>query len=375
MSRDLAAARDEGAPRRHEHTVPARTFLLGIGILLGGIVLLLLIHAVIGPLLLIAASIIIAEALRPPVEALAGRGMPRGVAILLAYLVLGSIAFFILSLLLHPLLVQTSSLVHNLPTYAGRAQVELGRLQQSIRGTELLSPLSDQVRGLVGGTVHTVLILPQQLFGGFITLLFMAVLVFFWLSSTPALRALLLSVTPADTHATLLAVLAEQSRVLGGWVRGVLLNMVLLGSLSAIALLLFGVPYALLLGLLAGLTQIIPYVGAWIAGVPAVTLAYLAGGPVHAAQVAAVCIVLQQVAGVVFVPLVMHSTVRLHPLLTTCALLIGAVLLGLTGAVLSVPLAAALQIPVTRVVLPALQRRAAQTRSRPPLAPVGTRES
>jgi predicted PurR-regulated permease PerM len=186
----------------------------------------------------------------------------------------------------------------------------------------------------------------------------MALLALFWLSSTPTLMRLLLSVTPEHTHTTLLEILAEESRVLGGWVRGVLVNMALLGSLSAVALLLFDVPYALLLGLLAGLTQVIPYVGAWLAGIPAVTLAYLAGGPRHAAQVAAVYVVLQEVAGVVLVPLVMRSTVRLHPLLTTIALLIGAALLGLAGAVLAVPLTAALQVPIARVVVPALQRRA-----------------
>jgi predicted PurR-regulated permease PerM len=271
---------------------------------------------------------------------------------------LAAIAFVVLSVLLRPLLVQATSLERNLPLYAGRAQQELTRLQQSIRDTELLTPLGDQIRSLVAGTLRIALALPQQLLGAFITALFMALLALFWLSSTPALMRLLLSVTPEHTHTSLLEILAEESRVLGGWVRGVLVNMALLGSLSAVALLLFDVPYALLLGLLAGLTQVIPYIGAWLAGIPAVALAYLAGGPLHAAQVAAVYVVLQEVAGVVLVPLVMRSTVRLHPLLTTIALLIGAALLGLAGAVLAVPLTAALQVPIARVVVPALQRRA-----------------
>jgi predicted PurR-regulated permease PerM len=343
---------------RHEHSIAPRSVALGVGSLLGGVVLLLLVRAILGPLLLIAAGIIFAETLRPAVELLGRRGLPRGVAVLLVYLVLAALAFGVLSVLLNPLLVQTTTLVRHLPEYAGRAQQVLTRLQQSISDTQLLTPLGDQIKSLVAATLHIALGLPQELAGAFITALFIALLALFWLSSTPTLVQLVLSLTPPRHHQTMLEILAEESRVLGGWVRGVLVNMALLGSFSAVALLLFNVPYALLLGFLAGLTQVIPYVGAWIAGVPAVVLAYLAGGPIHAAQVAAVYVVLQEVAGVVLVPLVMRSTVRLHPLLTTVALLIGAALLGLAGAVLAVPLAAALEVPVARVVIPALQRRA-----------------
>ena len=358
--------------QRHEHSVTSRTIVVTGAVLLGGIGLLLLFQAILAPLLLIVTGIIIAEALRPAVEVLHRRGIPRGVAVLLVYLVIAAIAFFLLSYLLGPLIRQVSLLNANRAGYVAQAERELTRFQQSIRDSQILTPVRDQLNGLVNGTVHTVLVLPQQLFGGFIALLFLALLALFWLTATPQLTRLILSITPPPWHQTLREIFAEESRVLGGWVRGVLVNMILLGTLSAIALLLFDVRYALLLGVLAAVTQVIPYVGAWIAGIPAVGLAYLDFGPTKAAQVAVVYIILQQVAGVVFVPLVMHSTVRLHPLLTTCALLIGAALLGLAGAVLSVPLAAALQVPIAQVVIPALQRRAQQAgrdAGSPPTAP------
>ena len=349
----------EEAAIQHQHSIAPQSIVLAVGVLLGSIVLLLLVQAILGPLLLIITGIIIAEALRPAVEFLNRRGIPRGIAVLLVYLLLGAVTFFILSYLLGPLIRDANTLRTNLPGYITQAQQELTRLQTSLRDSQqLLNPLRDQLNGLLNGTVHMVLVLPQQLFTGFIALLFLALLALFWLTATRQMTQLIFSITPRHWHATLREVFVEESRVLGGWVRGVLVNMLLLGSLTAGVLLLFHVRYALLLGVLAAITQIIPYVGAWIAGVPAVALAYLDGGPTTAAEVAVVYVVLQQVAGVVFVPLVMHSTVRLHPLITTFALLLGATLLGLAGAVLAVPIAAALQVPISLLIIPALQGRA-----------------
>jgi len=87
-------------------------------------------------------------------------------------------------------------------------------------------------------------------------------------------------------------------------------------------------------------------------------LAYLTSGLTHAIWVLVVFVLVQEVSSIVFTPLVIHSTVQLHPFVVTCAFLIGGALFGFPGIVLAVPLAAALQVPVMRLLLPALQRRA-----------------
>jgi len=343
---------------RYQHGLDPRGVFLAVGVLLGGIVLLFVLQAIIGPLIFIAITIAVAEALRPPVELLHRRGIGRGPAVLLVYGVIAAILFLLVSWLLAPFLAQAGSLIRDIPTYSGRLQSEISRLQTLMRDQHVPSALSDQIGAFAGRLLHTVIALPQQIFNVFVTGLVMAFLVFFWLTSTPQLKGLLLSITSPRLHKTLLELLGEESRVLGGWLQGSLINMALLGTTMAVALFLLGVPYALLLGIFAALTQIIPYVGPWISGVPTIGLAYLTSGPTHAVWVLVVFVLVPEVSSIVFTPLVIHSTVRLHPFVVTCAFLIGGALFGFPGIVLAVPLAAALQVPVMRLLLPALQRRA-----------------
>ncbi|MCA1597706.1 MAG: AI-2E family transporter, partial [Chloroflexi bacterium] len=249
---------------RYQHGLDPRGVFLAVGVLLGGVVLLFILQAIIGPLIFIAITIAVAEALRPPVELLHRRGIGRGPAVLLVYGVIAAIVFLLLSWLLAPFLAQAGALIRDIPTYSGRLQVEINRLQTLMRDQHVPSALSDQIGAFAGRLLHTVIALPQLIFNVFVTGLVMAFLVFFWLTSTPQLKGLLLSITPPRLQKTLLELLAEESRVLGGWLQGSLINMALLGTTMAVVLFLLGVPYALLLGVFAALTQIIPYVGPWI---------------------------------------------------------------------------------------------------------------
>ena len=354
---------------RYQHGLDPRGVFLAVGVLLGGVVLLFVLQAIIGPLIFIAITIAVAEALRPPVELLHRRGIGRGPAVLLVYGVIAAILFLLLSWLLAPFLAQAGALIRDIPTYSGRLQVEINRLQTLMRDQHVPSALSDQIGAFAGRVLHTVIALPQQIFNVFVTGLVMAFLVFFWLTSTPQLKGLMLSITPPRLHKTLLELLVEESRVLGGWLQGSLINMALLGTTMAVVLFLLGVPYALLLGVFAALTQIIPYVGPWISVVPTIGLAYLTSGLTHAVWVLVAFVLVQEISSIVFTPLVIHSTVQLHPFVVTCAFLIGGALFGFPGIVLAVPLAAALQVPVMRLLLPALQRRARAGEQPPPTTP------
>jgi len=342
----------------HEHSLEPRGVVLAVSMLLGGVVLLFALRAIIGPLIFIAITIAVAEALRPPVELLHRRGIARGPAVLLVYGVIAAAVFLLASWLLAPFLAQAGGLIRDIPTYTGRIQSEISRLQTLMKDQHVPAALSDQINTLVARLLHTVIDLPQQIFNVFVTALVMAFLALFWLTSTPQLKELALSITPPRSHKMLLDICAEESRVLGSWLRGSLINMALLGATMSTALLLLHVPYALLLGVFTALTQTIPYVGPWISGAPTVGLAYLKFGPAHAAWVLVVFVLVQEVSSIVFTPLVIRSTVRLHPFVVTCAFLIGGALFGFAGIVLAVPLAAALQVPIMRLLLPALQRRA-----------------
>jgi predicted PurR-regulated permease PerM len=129
---------------------------------------------------------------------------------------------------------------------------------------------------------------------------------------------------------------------LGGWLVGTLMSMVIIGTVSVIALLLLGAPYPFLLGVLIGALEIIPLVGPWVGGLTAVVVT-LVHDPGLALWVALVVIAIQEFEGNVVHPMVMRGAVAVHPFVTLLALIFFASIFGLLGAVLALPLVLALQ--------------------------------
>ena len=119
--------------------------------------------------------------------------------------------------------------------------------------------------------------------------------------------------------------------------------MAILGTLIYIGLTILGVKYALVLALIAGLTEAIPFVGPFIGAVPAVFLAFLES-PFKALLVLILYIVVQQLENNIIVPKVMQKTVGLNPIVVMVAILLGAKLAGVLGALLAIPIATAAMV-------------------------------
>jgi predicted PurR-regulated permease PerM len=128
-----------------------------------------------------------------------------------------------------------------------------------------------------------------------------------------------------------------------GWMLGTALLGLIVGSISTICLILLGVPYPFLLGLIAGIGEFIPMIGPIVAAVPAVSIAAFYGWGLFAA-VLVLYIVIQQVENYVLVPRIMGHTVDLPALIVLVAFLIGTELMGVLGGILAMPIAAALQV-------------------------------
>jgi predicted PurR-regulated permease PerM len=135
---------------------------------------------------------------------------------------------------------------------------------------------------------------------------------------------------------------------LGLWVRGQLILMGAIGVATAVAYTLLGLPGALLLGLIAALTEAIPIVGPLLGAIPAVLVAATVS-PELALIVAAIYLVFQLIESNVLVPMVMRNTIGISPLLVLFSLLVGAAVGGLVGAFLAVPLAASFEIVLSRL--------------------------
>ncbi|MCA9369127.1 MAG: AI-2E family transporter [Pseudomonadales bacterium] len=124
---------------------------------------------------------------------------------------------------------------------------------------------------------------------------------------------------------------------LGGWVRGQLLLMLVIGITTFIGLTILKIPYALPLALLAGLLEILPNLGPVVSAVPAVAIAFLTFGPVSGLVVVVFYIIVQQVENNVLVPKIMAANAQVNPLIAIITILIGFEIGSVTGAFLAIP--------------------------------------
>lgn len=170
-------------------------------------------------------------------------------------------------------------------------------------------------------------------------------IVFFWLTEHARLQRYVLAFVPGDRRAGARRAWNEIETRLGLWVRGQLILMGTMGVATGVAYTLLGLPGAVLLGLIAGVTEAIPIVGPLLGAIPAVLVAATVS-PELALIVAALYVVIQFIEGAVLVPVVMRNAIGISPLLVLLSLLIGGAAGGIVGAFLAVPIAATLEIAI-----------------------------
>jgi predicted PurR-regulated permease PerM len=157
-------------------------------------------------------------------------------------------------------------------------------------------------------------------------------------------RRQVLGLFPAKRRAKVQTIIDELDGVIGGFIRGQLIDGAIVGVMIFVMLTATHVPYALLIGIAAGLLNFIPYAGAVIGFVPSVILALAYNGPGNALLVALLFAVIQQIDGNFVAPKVLKENVGLSPLYIILAILIGSELFGLAGTFLAVPVAAMLRV-------------------------------
>jgi predicted PurR-regulated permease PerM len=186
------------------------------------------------------------------------------------------------------------------------------------------------------------------LFSGLLDVLMILLLALYITTDGPRIGRYLLAFLPADRHEQAARVTGRIFQRLGGWVSGQILLCVIIGSMSWLGLVVIGVPYAVVLALIAGVMEAVPNIGPIIAAVPAVLIAALYS-PLQALLVLILYLVIQQLENYVVVPRVMSRAVELHPLAVLLALLVGSELMGVLGAVLAVPVTAAISVIVDEI--------------------------
>ncbi len=313
-----------------------------------GVALLLLWLAghVIQTLLLLTFAALLAYALAPAVKLLE-RVMPRFLAILLVYLVVLGALSALLYLIVRTAIVQVISLsdyVRFLLTPGKSGQ--LTPLEQTLRSLGLsqsqIASARDQVVASIEGFAGSVVPLLTGLVGAILDVILVAVLSIYLLADGARVSNWLRRNMPDQQQGNMKLLLDTLQRVVGGYIRGQLLLCGLIGLLVGVGMQVIGVPYALLLGVLAFILEFIPVLGTLVSGAICVLLA-LTRGWVIALIVLVYFVVVHVIEGDVVGPRIVGKAIGLHPVVSLAALIAGAELFGITGALFASPVAGVLQ--------------------------------
>lgn len=181
--------------------------------------------------------------------------------------------------------------------------------------------------------------------------LFIAILIAVYLSLTPSLYLNgLFSLFPRGKRDTLVDALTVSGRALRRWLAGQLVAMVIVGVLTGVGLWLVGVPLALVLGLVAGLLEFIPFAGPFLAAIPGILLAFSVD-PMTALYATLVYVIVQQLESALIMPLAQRWSVHLPPALGLFAIIVFGLLFGFVGVLLATPLAVVLMVLTQRLVV------------------------
>jgi predicted PurR-regulated permease PerM len=313
-----------------------------------GVALLILWLAghVIQTLLLLTFAALLAYALAPAVKLLQ-RVMPRFLAILLVYLVVLGALGALLYLIVRTAIVQVISLsdyVRFLLTPGKSGQ--LTPLEQTLRSLGLsqsqIASARDQVVASIEGFAGSVVPLLTGLVGAVLDVVLVAVLSIYLLADGARVSDWLRRNMPQQQQGNMKLLLDTLQRVVGGYIRGQLLLCGLIGLLVGVGMQIIGVPYALLMGVLAFVLEFIPVLGTLVSGAICVLLA-LTKGWVIALIVLVYFVVVHVIEGDVVGPRIVGKAIGLHPVVSLAALIAGAELFGITGALFASPVAGVLQ--------------------------------
>jgi predicted PurR-regulated permease PerM len=320
-----------------------------------GILLLLYLLWELRQLLILAfLALLLAAGLHDPALWLERRGFPRLAAAVVPFVGLAAVFVGLLIVIFPPLITQGAELIEDLPNIAEQLLGAVVGFVDDILGVgtgqQVVDQITDEMTQLQPDFAALAM-LPLTLFEALIALgsmLFLSVLLV--IERDTAARWFLRFVNREDRQG-----MGDLGRnvlqKLGHYIRGQLVVMAVVGIASTVGMLVLGVPFALPLGVLAFLVEAIPLVGPFIAAVPILAIAFLES-PITGLLMLGWLLVVQQAEGWLLTPLVQGKVMKLSPIAVLLAVFAGATLAGVVGAIIAVPIVAAVDVVLREVVIP-----------------------
>jgi AI-2 transport protein TqsA len=322
-------------------------FYARLALILHGFILILVLMYF-GKTLLIPLffALLISFALLPVSRQLEHWGLHRGLAAALSVILFVVIIGFLIYIVSH----QVVSFTHNFPELQGKLAEMLQNLQANIFNTYHINYQlqSDYMKRSLNGLEATAMASLSSTFIGaaevLILTIFFLIFTFFILFHRRLFVRFILAVFPKDESQKVQDVIASARAMIFHYIMGLLTEMGILIILLLITLLIMGVKYALLIAVMAALLNVIPYLGIYTAMAISMLITFVNGSPAQAVSVGIVFIIAHFLDANILLPRIVGGNVKLNPLITIIAILMGKLVWGIPGMFLFIPLAAIIRI-------------------------------
>ncbi len=306
--------------------------------------------AVIFPPLILAGAIVFI--LNPFITLLQRRGIPRLAGVAMTYLGFLAVAV-IIGLVMYPAVHdQGQNLADRWPTIRTKMENWVDERAESVKDTpfefdrqkvtEAFSNTDVSVRDQIDRVAEV----GVKVFHLLLIMVLTPVFAFYLLVDLPHLKRVADGLIPSGARPEILVLARRMNAAVGGFFRGQLVVASIVGVMASVGLFIIGLPFWLLIGMVAGFFNMIPLIGPYIGGIPALVIALTTKEPITAVWVIVIMVAVQQIDNHFISPVVMHRVVKLHPVLVMLALLLGGTLGGFFGLLVAVPTAAILKILV-----------------------------
>lgn len=299
--------------------------------------------------LILVTAIVIASAIEPITRWFVGYKVPRVIAVLMVYVLILLALLSIFYFFVPTLLQETSNFLTFLPTYTNSIDLsstiggDFFGAPESIVKTfsikDALQSLQESFSNLSQGFIQSI----SVIFGGAMSFILIIVFSFYFAVQETGIDDFLRVVTPVKHQGYILDLWRRSQVKIGRWMQGQLILALIVGVLVYMGLTILDVRYALLLAVLAGVFELIPLFGAFLAAVPGIAIASVDGGITLGLMVTGLYLIISQFENHLIYPLVVTKVVGVPPLMVIIALIVGFQTAGFLGVILSVPVAAIVQ--------------------------------
>lgn len=318
-------------------SISTATFVKAVLIVLG-LWFLWFIRDIIG---IFIAALLLAALIEPFASWFEKHRIPRALAVLIVYVFLITLTSIFILLFVPVITQQGTQLLNNFSSYYTQATDSLGNVRQvfldygfSDNVASYFSTIKTSINDSFGDLFTTV----KGVVGGVAATFIVFVLAFYMIVEDDKMRSYFRSLTPVEYQPYLSHVTKKMQKKMGDWLRGQIILGIIVGLAVYVGLLFLGVRYAFLLALVAGVLEIIPYVGPIISLFPALIIGF-SQSPLVGFSVAVLYLLVQQIENNVLVPKIMQKVTGLNPIISILALLVGLKAGGMVGAILAIPLA------------------------------------